>query len=233
MTIRAITFDVGGTLLYPQPGVAEMFRTVAGEFGYDIPEDDARRLAGEAHQLYERLYAEDGDFWCSNAGCEWIWHTQYAYLCDACHITEDKQAIIETMYERYLHGENWRFYSDALPALSLLHEAGYRLAVVSNWAGTLGGILQDLGLAQYFEIILASGDVGLRKPNPAFFTEAAALLNLEPAEILHVGDLDREDRHAPQEVGCQSLIIDRSNSDNHVGLQVITDLRHIIDYARS
>ncbi len=224
MAIRGVTFDIGGTLIKPSPNEAETFVEVAGEYGYDISLDMALAGVDKCWELYHHEYAKNGDFWCTHEGCEWIWHAQYEVLCDACGVVAHKAEIVEGIYESFLHAHHWKAFPDVLPLLEELRSAGIRMGVVSNWDISLEGLLAEIGLGQYFDVVLASGAVGLRKPDVRIFSAAACALDIPPEELLHVGDLDPEDGFAPMQAGFHSVIIDRKNVVHDPSLQVIKDL---------
>lgn len=66
----------------------------------------------------------------------------------------------------------------------LLRAAGLRTAVLSNADGP-----PRPGLAGLADLVLLSGETGLRKPDPAAFVDAAARLGVPPGECVHVDDL--------------------------------------------
>ncbi len=49
-------------------------------------------------------------------------------------------------------------------------------------------MLEREGIAELFEVILVSDEVGWRKPNPVIFELALERLGVEPGEALFVGD---------------------------------------------
>ena len=213
--IKAITFDVGSTLLFPHPSVAETFVTAASRYGNDITLETAESHVDDCWKLYFAEYQRDGDFWCTHEGCKHIWEIQYALLCDLCGLTSHKAEIVNDVYEAFLRGHHWEMYADVVPTLEVLRERGIRMAVISNWDTDLLNILDDLELSPYFEVILPSALVGLRKPNPAFFEEALGRLDLTPAEVLHVGDMDDADGDGPVAAGMRAVIIDRHRQGGH------------------
>lgn len=73
----------------------------------------------------------------------------------------------------------------------LLRAAGLRTAVLSNSDGP-----PRPGLAGLADLLLLSGETGLRKPQPAAFADAAARLGVAPAECVHVDDLAENVRGA-------------------------------------
>lgn len=73
-------------------------------------------------------------------------------------------------------------------ALGELRRRGLRLAVVANWDCALRGVLAGLGLAPYFDVVVASAEAGAEKPDPEIFRIALERLGAAPERALHVGD---------------------------------------------
>jgi putative hydrolase of the HAD superfamily len=69
-----------------------------------------------------------------------------------------------------------------------------RLALVTNGASDLQRRKLALtGLAEHFDVVVASCDIGIGKPDPAIFAAALDALGVEPAEAVMVGnDVDRD-----------------------------------------
>ena len=66
----------------------------------------------------------------------------------------------------------------------------HRLAVVSNfdYTPTARAILEREGIAQCFETVVVSDEVGWRKPKPVIFEIALSRLGVSPSDALFVGD---------------------------------------------
>ncbi len=83
-------------------------------------------------------------------------------------------------------------YPDAKPAVARLAAAGFRVAIIGNQPAIRRGQLLALGLAP--EVIAMSEELGLEKPDPAFFRRALELMgDPDPARVAYVGDrVDRD-----------------------------------------
>lgn len=88
----------------------------------------------------------------------------------------------------------------------------YRLAVISNSMSDVPrwGI-EKFDLAQFFDVIVVSRDLGIRKPNPEIFHYALANLKVKPSETLHVGDLLSQDVLGAQQSGIRAVWINSSD----------------------
>ncbi len=99
------------------------------------------------------------------------------------------------------------------PLLRAMRER-YRLAVVSNfdYTPTARGVLEREGIADLFETILVSDEVGWRKPKPLIFETALGRLGLGASEALFVGDRIDIDVAGAQGVGMGSAWINPEGS---------------------
>lgn len=113
-------------------------------------------------------------------------------------------------------------YPDAGPALAALRERGLRLCCVSNWDYGLGEVLEQIGIADALDDIVTSAAVGARKPDPAIFTAALAVVGCAAADAIHVGD-SAEDVAGARAAGIDVLRIDRDGGADVSSLAEIVD----------
>ncbi len=100
-------------------------------------------------------------------------------------------------------------YDDVLPCLDSLRSAGFRMAVISNWDNSLHRTLRMFGLDAYFEVVLASLEEGVEKPDPRLFEIALERTGVSAERTLHVGDNPVDDWQGAKNVGMRALVIDR------------------------
>lgn len=86
--------------------------------------------------------------------------------------------------ERMMAGDSGMFvaqdlYPDAALCLRQLRALGFRIGIAV-------AALESLGLAADF--IVSSALLGIEKPSPDFFTQLAAMADMQPREIAYVGD---------------------------------------------
>ena len=78
-------------------------------------------------------------------------------------------------------------YPDALPAIAALRAQGYRLAVIANQPAVRTAELKAVGVD--VEVIAMSDELGIAKPDPAFFGRGLELMGgPAPATVAYVGD---------------------------------------------
>ena|SRR5579872_5021912 len=204
--VKAITFDVGGTLIRPWPSVGHVYAEVAARHGIKVsPAVLNRRFAAAWRELKSFNHTRG----------EW------AALVDQTFAGQEGNPPSETffseLYERFSEPEAWRVFEDALPALDALAALGLDLGIISNWDERLRPLLDRLGLGKYFETIIISCEVGFSKPSPVIFEQAVRKLGLAPQSILHVGDSFTSDVEGARAAGFQALQITRGRGDIREG----------------
>lgn len=86
----------------------------------------------------------------------------------------------------------------------------FALALVSNFDHPkhLYKILDHHGLTQFFDAVVISGEVGIKKPDPRILVMALDSLGLRAESCIYVGDIEDDERCAVL-AGMRSITIDR------------------------
>lgn len=99
-------------------------------------------------------------------------------------------------------------YPDALSSIEGLRAAGYRLAIVANQPAARSGELRALGVRA--EVITMSDEMGVAKPDLAFFSRALELMGSPaPADVAYVGDRVDNDVLPAMAAGLRSIWLRR------------------------
>lgn len=89
-----------------------------------------------------------------------------------------------------------------------LRERGYKTALLSNIGrNSLSRRFSDAELKAHFDVVVASGEVGLIKPEPEIYLHTANLLEVAPEECVMVDDREYQCEGA-RAVGMQSICYD-------------------------
>jgi putative hydrolase of the HAD superfamily len=68
-------------------------------------------------------------------------------------------------------------------------------------------MLEKADFAKFFELIVCSRDLGIRKPNPEIFKYVLDSLKVKPSEAVHVGDNVEADMLGAENVGITPIWI--------------------------
>jgi putative hydrolase of the HAD superfamily len=201
--LRAIFFDAGNTLLRMNyPVIAEHL----GTLGVAVEPDAVQRADWRARVRIDALLGPS-----QSTESRSISGSYLRYLLDELGVREEP--IVDAM-------EVWRgtynapvgVWNTAEPeaetALALARARGLGAAVISNSNGSVGSILESLGLARHLDFVLDSHLVGVEKPDPRIFEMALARAGVGPAEAVYVGDLYSVDVLGARGAGMDAILLD-------------------------
>lgn len=109
--------------------------------------------------------------------------------------------LYETHYER-VNGQTTTIYPGVPEGLERLAAAGFPLACVTNKSKRFTGpLLERIGFARYFSLVLSGDSLPKKKPDPLPLTHAAQHFSVTPAQMLMIGD-SVNDAKAARAAGC-------------------------------
>ncbi len=99
-------------------------------------------------------------------------------------------------------------YPDALPALDAYRRAGLGVAVIGNQPSSRTAELRAIGVRP--DVMAMSDELGVSKPDPAFFAAALHAMGDVPADrVTYVGDRVDNDVIAASEAGLRTIHLRR------------------------
>jgi putative hydrolase of the HAD superfamily len=118
------------------------------------------------------------------------------------------------------------FYDDVLPCLGRLQRR-YRLGAISNGNASI----EHVGLGDYFEHAVSAAEVMAAKPDPLIFEHLAKRFEVQPGQILYVGDHPHYDVAGSSDAGCHAVWINRDGQawpdDLPAPLHEVSDLHQL------
>jgi len=193
--IRAVLFDMGGTLDGDGLHWRDRFARLYAEAGVSLPRETLRAAFDDA----ERRAAMDETM--ATAGLDAMIDRHVGW--QLAHLSIDDARLRRTLAAGFVRPIRGVAAANAT-LLAGLKARGLRLGVVSNGCGNVDVLCDDLGYAPFLSLIVDSRRVGLFKPDPAIYLYAASSLGLHPWSIMMVGDsLDRDIRPA-KTIGMQT-----------------------------
>jgi len=212
MPYCAVCFDIGNTLIRPFPSVAQVCQEVLSQLGADRPLSAFEDLMPKLDALYEELYGRDDTFWADEDATREVWIRMYSLLARELDCDVRPVEFANRVYDEFGSDYRWRPYDDVVPVLESLRFRGVKMAIISNWDTRLVGLLESMGLSRYFETIISSAEVGLRKPDPKIFQLACERLDVLPSRTVHVGDHHYADVVGAASAGLRPVLIDRAGA---------------------
>jgi len=102
-------------------------------------------------------------------------------------------------------------FDDAHSVLKQLSKRDVKLGIISNVSSheVAIGILDNVKLTQYFDEVVTSASVGIRKPDPGIFRYALMQFKVRPEQAVMVGDSEIHDIGGGYVAGLKTVLVDR------------------------
>ena len=189
--VKAVAIDLDGTLLDTISDLAHASNLMRVELGMsELPEDLIKTFVGKGLvNLVRRTLVGGGD----------TSHITEAELSRALEVYERHYALVLTRETSH--------YPGVLEGLRAMHDAGFRLACITNKAEKFTvPLLQQMNLAHFFEITVSGDTTAKRKPDPMPLIHAAEFFKIKPEEMLLIGD-SVNDYEAARAAGCPIFLV--------------------------
>jgi len=216
MPPKAIFFDVGNTLLFP-------------DRKHILAPLHQRKLTPSLEQWHaiERKTKKEFDDILQHDGKadHSFWYLFYSHLLPELGV--DDNALRDALVNATRISANW---CDIRPGTrETLQRLGrrYPLAVISNADGKIADVLNRCGIADCFRQIIDSGLVGYEKPHPAIFKAALRAMNVSPEQSLYVGDVFSVDYAGATRARMQAILFDVSGAYRESGLPRVESLEEL------
>ncbi len=236
--IRAIAFDVNGTLIdiWTDDGMEEIFRA-AGHFltyqGIDLRRDQVRDRYFDLMSEQRRTSAETYPEFDAVSIWRQIIEENGSDYTDT--LAAEKLAALPVVLAEMTRGISRRrlkLYPLVSEMLDILHgqmPLGLLTDAQSAWARPE---LHQVGILEYFDPVIVSGDYGYRKPDPRLFELIIDALGAPAENILFVGNDMHRDIYGARQAGMQTLMFDSDQGAKHfqgcVPDHRITDYRDLM-----
>jgi putative hydrolase of the HAD superfamily len=189
--IRAILFDMGGTLDGDGLHWQDRFTALYRSFGVDITRETFNAAERQANQ-------DD-----SIVSCDFRQMIERYVKWQLAHLGLTNAELERNVVTGFIAPAR-KAVAANVKLLSELVKRGFELGVVSNGCGNVDKLCADFGYSPFLSLIVDSRRVGLFKPDPAIYRHAAENLRREPGEIMMVGDSFERDVRPAKEIGMKT-----------------------------
>ncbi|KUJ63742.1 hypothetical protein AR687_00715 [Flavobacteriaceae bacterium CRH] len=211
--MKYLLLDVAGTILYKPELVTKIHETLSS-FGHVIAVDKLKynhKVLSEVIKFPDRTNA---DFYTT-------FNSELLYSLGIVPNEELLNAIFKSC--SYLP---WEKFDDT----KVLNEIEIPIGIISNFNSSLKDKLNQY-FGPIFSDIFVSEEIGIAKPSIEFYKRALEKININPKDILYIGDSFKLDLKPAHELGITSYVIDRDNiyPDNDNIIRSLSELKKRIN----
>jgi putative hydrolase of the HAD superfamily len=219
MDIRALLFDVNGTLIdiETDEGLEEIYRAIAHVLMYQGIALHRWEVRDLYFQIMQQQRAQSAETFAESDVVE-VWREFLRIKASdfTRSLPPEKREHLPLFLAELHRGiarKRLRSYPEVPETLDQLCSQ-YHLAVVSDAQSAYAvPELRAVGLLHYFNPIIISGDYGYRKPDPRLFQQALDALQVRPEHALFFGNDLYHDIFGAQQVGMKAIFVS-SNQGN-------------------
>lgn len=196
--VRAAIIDLDGTMLDTVPDFHVALNGMRAELSLaPISQEQIKLLVGK--------------------GSENLIRSVLALDFDADAVERHFEPAMAAYQRHYLsiNGAYSTLYPDVLAGLDAMKAAGLRLACVTNKPVALAvPLLQQKGLAPYFELVYGGDSLAQKKPDPLPMLQVCRDFALAPHQVVAIGD-SSNDAQAARAAGCPVLTVPYGYNHGH------------------
>jgi len=217
--LTAVLFDLGGTLVYQDDhkGVREArlrsLNVSLRDRGCKIGLPLMRRMFD---QVFKPVYSR-----CEQTDTEVPVEEPFKEFLARLGIEAADPQFIQDALADFMSPEieSWKLYPDTIMLLSSLKDMGLKLGLVSNASShtVIAVIIERLNIARFFDAVVTSAQLKLRKPKPEIYKKALESLGVDPSEAVMVGDTVKGDIGGAKSLGMKAILIKRAESKKEEG----------------
>lgn len=223
--IEHVFFDLDHTLWDFEKNSALTFKKILADHKIDVDPDQFINTYIPLNEAYWKLY-QDGKI-----EKEELRYKRLKTAFDALGVWVD-DIVINTLSEDYINRlpTYTHLFDDAVEVLEYL-KPKYGLHIITNgFKEVQFGKLKNANIHHYFQHIINSESVGVKKPDPKIFHFAMQQVNVSPEKTVMIGDNLEADILGAQNVGMRTIHFNSTNGAVAESMITINSLLEIKRY---
>jgi putative hydrolase of the HAD superfamily len=231
-TIKGVIFDYGGTIdtngIHWGEVIAEQYRLAGVEINRDLYRN--AYVHGERSLAKAPIITPEDTF-------HTLLRKKIAIQFEHLRELTQSQQFTPGLADRIADGCYNKVKGTLATSRAIVEQLSkqYPMVLVTNFYGNMPVVLKEFGLAGYFNSIVESSIVGIRKPDPALFALGVNALQLPAEEIVVIGDSYRKDIYPSLTLGCKTIWLknicweEEPIADVHAPTAIINDITQLPD----
>ena len=209
--IKAIFFDLDGTLRHSVPAGGEVFTDYVRALGFSITHEDRLRAIRWEHLYWANSMDLRDDLLAHSGETENFWIEYSRRRLMALGASPSLAREFAPQVSAHM-GSEYRPESivpeEVRTTLPALKQAGYIMAVLSNRNDPFVDLLNEHRIGEYFDFSIAAGEVQVWKPDPGLFEHTLERAGVTAKQAIYVGDNYFADVVGSRSAGLTPVLLD-------------------------
>ncbi len=202
MVIKAVFFDIGGTLVTStsvlKKHIIEIDKKRLKLLGHNFTEEELKKAQKETDKLILKKYG--------NPHKEGVIYAKEMYKLLGVELDDETAKALDEQFWIEIHNKV-KCIKNSKEILAYLKDNDYKLiAVTNNFRKRAICVLEDFGFLDFFDDIITSEEFGLKSTTTPFKV-AMDRLNLKSDEVLMVGNNIFEDVLGAKKAGIKTILV--------------------------
>ncbi len=217
-SLRAILFDVGNTLVFPD---RQITLRPMHDRGFFPAESQIKLAESVARRTLDDQLLNNGAVSVDRG----YWDIYYETLLREAGIDDEElKSQLATLSGQ---SRNWSILAEGAQEVLGSLRQNYALGIVSNSDERLSVLLARLGIEPFFECVIASSVVGCEKPHQRIFEAALQRMGVKAEQAVYAGDIYSVDYLGATGAGIPAVLMDVYDVYNQVDVPRVRSLREL------
>lgn len=202
MPLRAVLFDLGGTLVY-QTNSTKVFKRLLQDQGI-------KRSLAEVDRAFNAVQKRLPPRRFEHMPLRKYFQSLNLLTLKELGVTKDQSRLARLIDRKWFERAKIRTFPETKRVLGELRRLGIKVGLVTNlYDLDVRRILHEFNLARKFDVVVTAEEVGRVKPHSSLFRLALRKLRVRPSQTIFVGDNLEMDCMGAAKVGITPVLIDR------------------------
>ena len=221
--LKGAIFDLGGTLIHLTVTWDQIREARTDAIYVALKEHGVALDHNSLKREYLQLHEEESEY-ASRTLEEIEIVASFNNLFDRLGVEASQRPEIEKLVKKFfaVEVESWVLFPGVTEMLQQVRDLGLKLGLLSNarndWA--VREIVEHLGLSRFFDAILTSAAVGIRKPRPEPFNQMLELLAVRASDTVMIGNSMEADVAGAKPLGIKTIRVIFGDSNDEIPMKL-------------
>ncbi len=204
-SIEVVLFDAVGTVMYPQPGIAEAYVEIGSRYIEDL---STEKVLARFKTVFASIFsAENASQPVTEASTVDAWRRVVQGTFP--EYDDVGGELFQQLWDHFAASSSWGVYEDVAGCFDRVLAAGYQIGIASNFDSRLEKIVENDPVLSQAHHVFHSAQLGWNKPASGFCDGITNCLGVAASNIVLIGDRIDNDIQPALAAGWQGIWLDR------------------------